>query len=98
MVSFGFNPGDEKLTGPPAMVETKVTFIVGKLERLRIELIDLAVTLEGRGRLDAADVAMTTSARVGELCDELAAEQFAAKPNPSPPATRYGAVGPRPPQ
>lgn len=98
MVPFGFNPRDEKLTGSPAMVETKVTVIVGKLDRLRTELIDLAVTLEGRGRLDAADVAMTTSARVGELCDELAAEQFTAKPNPSPAATRYGDAGLRPPQ
>jgi hypothetical protein len=46
--------------------------VLDKLDRLRTELVDLAFTLECRGRLDAADVAMTTSARVGELCEELA--------------------------
>ena len=49
--------------------------VVEKLERLRAELVELAYTLELRGQLDAADVAMTTSARVGEICDELAAER-----------------------
>jgi hypothetical protein len=48
-----------------------------KLDRLRIELVELAFTLECRGRLDAADVAMTTSARVGELCDEFAGVESA---------------------
>lgn len=80
------------------MAEANVTAILGKLDRLRTELIDLAFTLEGRGRLDAADVAMTTSARVGELCDELAAERSVKKSNPSPVATVARAAGLRPPQ
>ena len=42
-----------------------------KLDELRTELVDLAVTLERRGRHEAADVALTTSARVGEIHDEL---------------------------
>ena len=47
--------------------------IRAKLERLRIELVELAFRLECRGRLDAADVAVTTSLRVAELHDELSA-------------------------
>ena len=42
-----------------------------KLDELRTELVDLAFTLERRGRHEAADVALTTSARVGEIHDEL---------------------------
>jgi hypothetical protein len=42
-----------------------------RLRRLQAELADLAFALERRGRLEAADVAMTASARVEELCDEL---------------------------
>ncbi len=48
-----------------------------KLDRLRTDLIDLAFVLETRGRLEAADVALATSARVGELCDELAGDPCA---------------------
>jgi hypothetical protein len=36
------------------------------------EFVDLAVTLERRGRFDAADIALATSARLAELRDELA--------------------------
>jgi hypothetical protein len=57
--------------------ETKPVAVIEKLDQLRTELVDLAFTLECRGQLDAADVAMTTSARVGELCDELAAPSAA---------------------
>lgn len=57
--------GDAHRAGAPGDVRTK-------LDRLRTELIDLAFVLETRGRLEAADVALATSARVGELCDELA--------------------------
>lgn len=46
--------------------------ILGKLERLRSELVELAYALDHRGQHAAADVAMTTSARIGELCEELA--------------------------
>ena len=50
------------------MVEINATDILGKLDQLRTELVELAYTLETRGQLGAADVAMTTSARIGELC------------------------------
>lgn len=43
-----------------------------KLDDLRTQLVELAFVLDQRGHLDAADVAMTTSARIGELCEELA--------------------------
>jgi hypothetical protein len=43
-----------------------------KLDALRAELADLAFKLESRGRLDAADLAMSVATRVGELCEELA--------------------------
>lgn len=47
--------------------------LLGKLHGLRAELAELAFVLDRGGRLDAADVAMTISGRVGELCEELAA-------------------------
>ena len=53
------------------MAEADTNVILEKLDGLRTELVDLAFNLECRGQLDAADVAMTTSARVGELCKEL---------------------------
>lgn len=43
-----------------------------KLAHLRVALVELAYTLDTRGRLDAADVAITTAARIGELCEEFA--------------------------
>jgi hypothetical protein len=49
------------------MAKTKIKSLMGKLDRLRTELVELAFTLDSRGRFDAADVAMTASARVGEL-------------------------------
>jgi hypothetical protein len=45
--------------------------IMEKLDALRTELADLAFTLDRRGRPDAADVALSVSARVGELRDEI---------------------------
>jgi len=45
--------------------------IAETLDRLRVELVELACQLDQRGRHDAADVAMTTSVRIGELCAEL---------------------------
>jgi hypothetical protein len=51
-----------------------------KLSDFRAELVELAFTMDRRGRLEAADVAMTASARVGELCEELSA---AGWPRPS---------------
>jgi hypothetical protein len=55
------------------MSEAKNSLILEKLTGLRTELVDLAFTLERKGLLEAADVAITTSARVGELCEELTA-------------------------
>jgi len=40
-----------------------------KLDGLRTELVELAFELDLRGSGEAADVAMATSVRVGELCD-----------------------------
>lgn len=54
------------------MIKTETPSFLHKVDQLRRELVDLAFTLECRGRLDAADVAMTTSARLAELCDEAA--------------------------
>ena len=49
--------------------DTSITLI--RLDRLRTDLVELAFTLDRQGRLDAADVALTTSTRIAELCDEL---------------------------
>jgi hypothetical protein len=53
------------------MAEASLNVFLEKLDGLRTELVDLAFTLECRGRPEAADVAMTTAARVGELGAEL---------------------------
>ncbi len=45
--------------------------VLEKLDDLRLELVDLAFALDRQGSPEAADVAMTTSARVGELYAEL---------------------------
>ena len=47
-----------------------------RLDALRTELVDLAFTLECQRRLDAADVAMTISARVAELAEECVASEL----------------------
>jgi hypothetical protein len=52
-------------------MSAKTNTLLKKLDQLRTELVELAFTLDSRGRFDASDVAMTTSARVGELCEEL---------------------------
>ena len=57
--------------------------ILEKLDGLRTELVDLAFILECRGRLDAADVAMTTSARVAQLRDDLGATARISSPGPA---------------
>jgi hypothetical protein len=53
---------------PAVMSEEHIS--LRKLSELRIELIDLAFVLERQGRVDAADVAVTVSVRLGELCAE----------------------------
>ena len=45
--------------------------VAKKLDALRLELVELAFVLDQRGHIDAADVAMTTSARIQELSEEL---------------------------
>jgi hypothetical protein len=45
--------------------------LLGRLDALRVELVDLAYLLERRGRLDAADVALAVAGRVGEFQDEF---------------------------
>jgi hypothetical protein len=52
------------------------TSIHEKLDELRTELVDLAFALERRGQFEAADVAITTSSRIGELCEELRVERI----------------------
>ena len=47
--------------------------MLGRLDALRAELVDLAYLLERRGRRDAADLAVAVSARVSEIHDEFAA-------------------------
>lgn len=47
--------------------------LLDRLAALRIELVDLAYTLDVRGAVGAADVAMTTSSRLAELCEEFSA-------------------------
>jgi hypothetical protein len=58
------------------MTAASTELMLKKLSDLRAELVDLAFTMDRRGRLDAADVAMTASARVGELCEEFKAGRW----------------------
>ena len=55
----------------PAAASAELAVLREKLSALRSEFVDLAFTLERRGRIDAADVAISASARVGELCGEF---------------------------
>lgn len=48
--------------------------LLDRLAALRVELVDLAYALDVRGACAAAEVAMTTSARIAELCDEFSAQ------------------------
>ena len=57
------------------MAKANATEILKKLDHLRTELVDLAYTLDTRGQLGAADVAMMASVRIGELCEELTTER-----------------------
>lgn len=61
-------------------MKANATEILEKLDELRTELIELAYTLDTRGQLAAADVAMTTSARIRELCEEFARERSDGPP------------------
>ncbi len=54
--------------------------LMQKLAQLRGELVELAFTMDRRGRPEAADVAMMVSARVGELCEEYGNDRTAGIP------------------
>lgn len=51
--------------------ESDPRLILRKLHGLQTELVELAFTLDRRGRPEAAEVAITLSGRLGELCEEL---------------------------
>jgi len=53
------------------MTSPHTRLLLGKLYKLRTDLAELAFVLDRQGSLEAADVALATSARVGELCEEL---------------------------
>jgi hypothetical protein len=54
------------------------TALLDRLAALRTELVDVAYDLDVRGARAAADLAMTTSARLAELCAEFSAQPSAA--------------------
>jgi len=60
------------------MKPTTTSGLLGRLAALRTELVDVAYDLDVRGARAAADVAMTTSARLAELCEEFSAPPTAA--------------------
>lgn len=75
-------------SGPPE--STELVALRGRLAELRAEFVDLAFTLERRGRFDAADVALAASARVGEIC-----EVFAPEAPPTQPSSNIACSRPR---
>jgi hypothetical protein len=58
--------------------------LLDRLATLRTELVDLAHDLDVRGNCAAADVAMTTSARLAELCEEFSLSSGGAGLQPGP--------------
>ncbi|MFA6960019.1 MAG: hypothetical protein WC205_04615 [Opitutaceae bacterium] len=52
------------------MTTDPTSLLLEKLDALRVELLELSCTLDRCGSHEAADVAVTTSARVAELCEE----------------------------
>ncbi len=48
--------------------------LIEKLDRLQAELVELAYSLECKGRIDAADVAVMTSTRVAEMRAEISGQ------------------------
>ena len=84
----------------PISAKTNATETLEKFGQLRAELIELAYTLDIRGQREAADVAMTTSARIAELCEEFAGARWADSQSalevaPSPSAG-FGRIVPLP--
>ena len=56
--------------------------LLARLAALRTELVDLAYDLDVRDSRAVADVAMTTSARLAELCEEFSVLPAAADYDP----------------
>jgi hypothetical protein len=52
-----------------AATSSSMDELVRHLQQLRRELTDLAFELELKGQLAGADVAITTAARIAEVCD-----------------------------
>ncbi len=73
-------PGHASSLPDTTMHDTRINMMFMKLDRLRADLVDLAYELERQRRLDAADVAISTSIRVGELREELAVPAVKAEP------------------
>ena len=63
--------------------------LLGKLAALRTELVEQAFHLERQGRLDAADVAIATSVRLGELDEEHAGAAGRSPANPAEAVPRH---------
>lgn len=77
----------------PPMPSATTETLRARVERLRTELVDLAFTLDVRGSCAAADVAMTTAARLAELCEELSPPHREANLNTRPALmSRFGAL------
>jgi hypothetical protein len=66
------------------MPDAKPHPVMRELDKLRTELVDLAFMLERRGRVDAADLAMSISARLGELCAGLSSNESQPDPRSAP--------------
>ena len=60
-----------KLSTLRPMSESQIRLVMEKFAALRTELVDRAFVLECRGRLDAADEAITISAQLAEILEEL---------------------------
>lgn len=58
--------------------------LLGQLRGLQTELIELAFTLDRRGRPEAADVALTISGRLGELHAKFASSAARDTAPPAP--------------
>ena len=53
------------------MTSENIPALLGKLDELHGELVELAFVLDQQGRHEAADVATTVGARLSELRDEF---------------------------
>jgi hypothetical protein len=58
------------------MAESPAASVLAKLAALRTELVEQAHALERQRRLDAADVAITASIRLAEICAEIEAAEL----------------------